>query len=554
MSENLHDIEDLFYDSIEGHQEMPPNSVWDNIDHKLDKKSVALANKKYNRLRRLAAVLLFFLLGTITYEVLTKTGHIKGQKNTVVNSNSKNEPIESAAAKPGIIITKDNKKPQDIQIAKAKSNSLLNANSVIKPSGAENSKYLKDSVNTASPGNSKLLIPGREETRIAITNRNLNPDNTALKLTDNNALYNNNIVSARAYKNAVPEARKKSPPGKVEFSKSLTATGIDKKQQTGFDAAALTENGIYNSENNKNTLVATLTQRQNSGNNRPAMITPPAHEKISFTVTISEDRINRRIASKPGAAVIALKKNVPPFHFTLTPFLGPQFNFNHIVGDDDHRNNRPMQNDLDDIKKGESDKSSYSLGVLMGIHLKKKWSLETGISYINKSVEIEPKKIYADLDNGAVKYRFDFSSGYTYLSPKTTGTPVVGDSILATASSSNLQYIAIPLTLNYTFLKGKFNIIPSAGAGVNFLIKEKMSTNILTGTSNEKQNITSIQGLKKIYFNAIGGVAFQYNASKKISVTINPSASFALGPINKTAAVKSYPNSFNLTAGIKIYF
>ena len=64
----------------------------------------------------------------------------------------------------------------------------------------------------------------------------------------------------------------------------------------------------------------------------------------------------------------------------------------------------------------------------------------------------------------------------------------------------------------------------------------------------------TILGMKPAYFNASAGVSLEYNVSKRIAVSITPSGNFALSAINKNAAVRSYPNSFGIGAGIKIKF
>src|SRR5450432_3852605 len=81
MSENLHDIEDLFRDAIEDHREMPDTDVWDSIDHRLDKKIIVKAERKYFKLKRLSVALLLLFIGMIAYEFYTK-------KNTADNINT----------------------------------------------------------------------------------------------------------------------------------------------------------------------------------------------------------------------------------------------------------------------------------------------------------------------------------------------------------------------------------------------------------------------------------------------------------------------------------
>jgi hypothetical protein len=245
-----------------------------------------------------------------------------------------------------------------------------------------------------------------------------------------------------------------------------------------------------------------------------------------------------------------------PFHFSLTPFVSPQFSFNRM--EDDHHDPGPQpRNNREQIKKEEQHQSSSSVGVLVDIPFGKKWGLQSGITYVNQETSMEPKKIFAKMDtDGKVKYRFDCSSGYTYISFKTgtAATPVVGDSVTAAASSNTLKYIGIPLALHYTINLGKFSIVPTFGAVANFLVKQRIETEIMQSGSNEKQTINSIQGLKPGYFNAYSGIAFEYNLNKRIAFSVMPAGNIALSSINKDAAVKSYPNSFAVTGGVKIKF
>ena len=59
MNKDLHNIDDLFRKALEENQELPSASVWENIDKTLDKKKVVSISKKYNKLKWVAAVLLY---------------------------------------------------------------------------------------------------------------------------------------------------------------------------------------------------------------------------------------------------------------------------------------------------------------------------------------------------------------------------------------------------------------------------------------------------------------------------------------------------------------
>src|SRR3954463_1301003 len=95
MSENLHDIDQLFRDSLEEHEEMPSEKVWDALDNNLDKSNIIQIKRKYNNLKRLAVALLLLLLGTIIYEIQSK----KTGKEIIANNNAAGKANPNGANK-----------------------------------------------------------------------------------------------------------------------------------------------------------------------------------------------------------------------------------------------------------------------------------------------------------------------------------------------------------------------------------------------------------------------------------------------------------------------
>ena len=70
MNKDLHDIDDLFKNSIDGHAEEVPPDVWNNIDHSLDKKQAAFYKRKYFTVR--AAAILLVLIGGATIAAILR--------------------------------------------------------------------------------------------------------------------------------------------------------------------------------------------------------------------------------------------------------------------------------------------------------------------------------------------------------------------------------------------------------------------------------------------------------------------------------------------------
>src|SRR4051812_44162358 len=67
MSEDLHNIDDLFKAAFDGQEEKPPGNIWENIDNSLDKRNVVALHKKYVYVKRIAAALLAFAFAVGIY-------------------------------------------------------------------------------------------------------------------------------------------------------------------------------------------------------------------------------------------------------------------------------------------------------------------------------------------------------------------------------------------------------------------------------------------------------------------------------------------------------
>lgn len=560
MSENLHDIDKLFRDGIEAHEDMPSAKVWEAVDAGLDKNNVVHIKRKYNNLKRIAAILLLLLLSVVGYEIFkTKTS---GDKDI------------AGAAKPGITQPADKTAPADKETAAnepaSNNNSTQTTSGVSEANGSnaqsgstdnagydslknnvpavkDNSKVTNrnaDNVTTAAPGKPVSAEKSQSDQAPAAGISKNNMATTAGK-NKKGVPAVNDAADNNSYRNAVTVKRPVQNKTRIRIQRPQAeedAAELGGEQEASEGNAATTASQLMPLENTK---VGTLAQR------------------INNAIAAKEAADNRQ---SPDVAIkkMRLKKS---FHFSLMPFFSPQFVTNNIKEENHHQWTnaapggppppRPGRGDhKEQYKEDEQKQTAYSMGVLASVPLGKNWSVQSGITYLSKNISIEPKKIYARPDkDGNVKYVFDCSSGYSYISAKTGTTPAVGDSINTVTSKNSLGYVGIPLSVNYSFSIGKFSIIPGVGGMLNFLTKQKIQTELVQGSTKEQQSINKIEGLKKSYLNATAGLAVEYNVNKRIALNIMPAGSFALTSINNSdAAVKSYPNAFGISGGVKIKF
>jgi hypothetical protein len=208
-----------------------------------------------------------------------------------------------------------------------------------------------------------------------------------------------------------------------------------------------------------------------------------------------------------------------------------------------------------EMKQSEYGSMVYATGLKLGYTLWKKLSVETGLNYHVTTTDVQPRLMFAakDVRNGNVGYRFNSSSGFTYLVPHNGTYPKIGDSAILNNTKHSVSYVGIPLSVRYKiFSKGKFTVGASAGAQVNILVQGKSSSVLNKGTASQSTVSARTQGLLPVYYSALTGISGELELNKKLSVTLSPTGQFGLTTINEGSSVKSRQNSVGVAAGVKL--
>lgn len=241
-------------------------------------------------------------------------------------------------------------------------------------------------------------------------------------------------------------------------------------------------------------------------------------------------------------------------HFAIMPCASIDFT-SYELDDDDHNPNNPPDNKTD-IKGRETHQVSYSAGILAKWQFSPKISLKTGLVYSNIAIAIRPQTLYATAeDNQHIGYKFITSSGYAFVNPVFSSSPVAGDSISAAVAHHHLQYLNVPLMAGFKVSAGKkFSITPGAGLTASVLLSTKVRTEVNEDTDTETVVINKLQGLQKTYYSFTADAEFNYPLNNHIMLTAFPMFKYALNSITKNNVVKTYPYSIALGAGITYQF
>jgi hypothetical protein len=538
MDENLHDIDDLFRNSLEGHEEMPPENVWNAIDKSLDKSSVVAIRKKYNHLKKLAAVLAVVLSASISWSIYN---HITARKENLAIENKKlaNTGVDAAGN-----ITTRVKSNAATNTSNSNNDSIARLNKI-----NEQQKILREQKQNAT---AKSIVSSRQETanKKAVT-VNHNSEQKGKSLLENKQNQPANFPASVAKKDRKVNI-------KISTEKNVYASASGNSNNTNHPNEIISEHADNNGNEalGLNTNGASAVETSNGFRLRAFEPLAVAKERIVVKPgfyngkLVPENNPNNLIASSP---FVHRKRRLP--RFSIMPFYGLHFSSNNVREEHHHGMLPPPDHDRDEIRNAEHQRQSFSYGIMVNVALKNKWLVQSGVAYIERNTAIEPKLVFARPDEqGDIKYRFECSLGYGFLSPKSGAAPANGDSTRAGEASGKLGYINVPLAVNYSIPAGKFRFIPALGGGLNLLVKQKLETEIYTGSIKALASVNKIQGLKSSYFSGFAGLGVEYALTEKIGINLTPAASFGLGSINKNAAVKSYSSSFSLSTGLRVTF
>jgi hypothetical protein len=551
MNGDLQHIDDLFKSGLEGKEDNPSPAVWENIEKELDKKD---SRPKFflwwNSGKIVAAALIILGSAGLFAGGYYLRGLRMEDKETKLKPSEK-RPASSQSAEsitPGLLPNDHNKNRSESLIDK--NVPARNDQSVV--SDQTNQSPLPEN----EPGSN--LTPAENETADGNANGALHKKtsfgNNEIKPSSNNngASFNKNTkISSETNQSA---STKNTRTGKKTSSPSVSAPGsivVANKNRlpVSSDRNNAVNEAVQNNEPTAETTGTVKIRETESINKASAPRLMPLSEKY---LTVPQKPVpvanTKTPATTPTAIPVLNKKNaaVDLPRFALTPVMSWQFGSNRIVANSSYPNAGKVKSEID---RTESQPSMISGGLLADLKIAKNMTLQSGLIFTSRTIEIEPKFIKAERNpDGKVRYKFDCSAGTYYIKKSTYARP--GDSALTQFSTNELNYINIPLSLTYHFGGKKFHLFAMAGAGLNILTDQYLETGLYNYAYDEKESIST--NLKSNYFNGMIGAGLNWQAFRKVSFLFSPQYQFAITPMNENMPVKAYPRIFNMQLGMQI--
>jgi hypothetical protein len=499
MNEHLHNIDKIFKNALEKFEEDPSSDVWQGIDKKLDNKKVVSISKKYQKLKWVASFLLLFSIAMAMYilqvvkknKLLLQKNHpevvLRDQKNEVNNGKELADTTKS--------VLQDNVSTQET----VRPQKLGSKNDSDQSTFGENNKKLFESPLKNSRKESDLVKPAFIPQDFSSKQKNLNP--------------------------------------------SPTGSGSINNQQINAGNRIEDESNKIISTNDKNIAGSRLF---------PQHLSIPLAGDVINSDMISLKSFNKVNPNPVNLKAIPSKTHItipsPTTSFFATIFFSPDIVKYNIQDDDDP----PFEEDRrSEIKKNENLQFANSFGILGGYNINKTWIIQTGIMVSKSVTRIDSKTVYARPDrNGHINFRLSSFTGPSYIPLKSGGNPVDGDSTSLSAKNT-LQYVSTPVVLQYRISRGRFSMNPGIGIAANFLVLNKIESEI--NTANGVQNSSgNSNGLRSAYLNGLINLNAAYKLNGKISISFSPGTRFGLTSINRDAHRKTTINSFAFQTGINI--
>lgn len=579
MSKDLHHIDDIFKNGLEGKEDIPSQKVWENIEKELDQKKSRRPFLLFPNSRKIAAILLIslgsaalfaggYLLRGVQLDNAEKsqnrppiekniprssgtrdagTSLTPPGSNSTIRSDAKNGTKQEAVAgesnKVAGSINVDAETAveteQKVKAEKAPPLASSSGNPSKNYSGSQTpSKPTQPEKLSRGTGTELSKVPAPEK---APQNVIADPSTTAVAanqtkksgtLSNDHKAVADHETPATLSTNSTPEP---SPTNQGEMKKSPSAS------------PNAVDNTIPGTADNRSVNPASEISHQIT----EAPTSPNREIATEKQLPISTQAFsNNKLTVATSAAIPVLNKkqgsvNLP--RFSLTPVVALQFGSNRIKENTAYANSGKVK---DEITRTESQPSSIAGGILADLKISRNMTLQSGLVYTSRSIHIDPKNIIAERNpDGKVRYRFDCSAG-TYFIKKAQGYTRPGDTAMTKFSTNDLNYLNIPLGLTYHFGGSEWHIFVMAGTGLNLLTRQYLETGLKYGYYEEED--TKVTNLNNSYFNGSLGAGIIWSPFKKISFTINPQYQFALTPMNTNMPVKALPRIFNIQAGMQI--
>lgn len=204
---------------------------------------------------------------------------------------------------------------------------------------------------------------------------------------------------------------------------------------------------------------------------------------------------------------------------------------------------------------------SFTFGANFSYHLSDRWSLLSGVYYLNQKNEIQ--NFYVVENTAATKSEFSTNSSFGNINISnndllydnaefTNQFELNSYSNISNFNSDLIQqfeFIEIPLLISYKLIRNKLRISLVGGFNTGFIIGNSVYIK-----NYESEKIGKTENINSISFKSVLGFSFEYPLSKRLFLTIAPTYKYQLNSLNKLSVKSSHLKFLDIKTGISYHF
>ncbi|HAN18527.1 MAG: hypothetical protein A2X13_14155 [Bacteroidetes bacterium GWC2_33_15] len=256
-----------------------------------------------------------------------------------------------------------------------------------------------------------------------------------------------------------------------------------------------------------------------------------------------------------------------PVKWVVGGEFAPSYSYRYLSG---------AENDLEKtyFNSVETPVSSYSGGLNVQVVLHKRLSVQTGVYYATMGQSINHLNVYSNkaFDQVEAKYQKDllntftlsnsigtveFNSRYIFVDETNFRVNINSDNKYFFDATDpafdevnaeihqNLEYIEIPLYLNYKVVDRKIDLNITGGVGANMLV----GNNVYLISGNNKENIGKTNGVKTMNYSGIFALGLEFPLLRNLSFRLQPAVKYYINTVNPDSDIESHPYSFAVFSG-----
>jgi len=241
--------------------------------------------------------------------------------------------------------------------------------------------------------------------------------------------------------------------------------------------------------------------------------------------------------------------------WTVGGQLSPTYSYRNLTGD---AFQAPDENiDQSYFNDNENGLTTIGGGISLAYNFNDRLSLGSGL-YLSRIGQENNDVVAYDSPDSQYMYKLASSSGTVTINPTRFAealTPqaasvkdsIPGDYLVNGTFVQNLDYLEVPLVLNYKVLNNRFSINLNGGLSPGILVNNRSYFSV----EDEKIQTGTTENIKPMIYNSVLGIGLGYDISKKVSVNLSPTFKYSLSPVNSgSRGINYHPYSISWFTGI----